>query len=148
MASGSASKPGGTEDPRIGTTVSLSANGINALSTLTITDSKDVELPTYTIWPKDGLDADSLEALLGTFIEDMNRDVVHRSVSGHGVLYFAAPLTPSQLAEISKHYQCLSVDQRPAPGTAVDPIDRRFFNSGKSSHRRETQKVPKSPDVE
>ena len=99
MAAGLGSEPGPSDSPSGGASVDSSANKAN---TLTTTSAKDIENPRYSIWLVNGLDIDSLEALLSTIIEDLE---VHRSLNGWGVMYWSAYLTPAQAAEIAKHHQ-------------------------------------------
>jgi hypothetical protein len=85
--------------PTVATDVGVStADADNYVSSCT---TKEETAHTFVIWPYNGLNVDSLSALLASF---PNANVVpHVSLNGWGILAWTADLTPSQWKQVTQN---------------------------------------------
>ena len=97
MAVGFTSEPG----PNSGGSVD---SIVKEVDNLTISNTGDEEDPRrHVIWPVNGLEVDSLSALLKT-LPDINL-VEHVSRNGYGMIYWTAFLTLAQAAKVAENNQ-------------------------------------------
>ncbi|RDW89657.1 hypothetical protein BP6252_01689 [Coleophoma cylindrospora] len=89
----------------VGSTVALSAADADSLST-TCTDGTET-LPRYIIWPVNGLEVDTINALLATFPLAVPEE--HVSVNGDGTMYWTAYLSMLQEIQVTELKECFSV---------------------------------------
>lgn len=70
----------------------------------TVADENEISSKEYVIYPVDGHDIDSISSLLASYPPN-TKVIGHNSVSGWGMMYWVATLSPAQAEEVSLNKQ-------------------------------------------
>jgi hypothetical protein len=87
--------------PTVGTAVGLSSADIDKYVSACVDDEDEPH--SFVIYPRDGNDVDTLSELLASF-QNVNLATI-TSVSGYGVIFWTADLTPSQWKQVTQNKQ-------------------------------------------